>query len=245
MGTVLVKRLPNHASIFSAEAKAILLALDIVNQSSDNNILILSDSLSCIKSIENRNLKNPLILEIVERLHQLQNLGHSITFVWVPSHIGIAGNTAADATAKAALCLQISNSQIPHTDFKPLISSYVNSCWQQCWNTENNNKLHAIQPTIKPVVLVRLPRRDEVLIHRLRVGHTYLTHSYLLHRERPPECDACRLPLTVEHILISCSKYNSVRQTHFTVSSLEELFHKVNVRVLIQYIKEIGLYSKI
>jgi hypothetical protein len=38
---VLLKRLPNHASIFSAEAIAILLALDIISQSTKQHLLIL------------------------------------------------------------------------------------------------------------------------------------------------------------------------------------------------------------
>ena len=38
---VLVKRLPNHASIFSAEAIDILLALDIISQSTNRHLLIL------------------------------------------------------------------------------------------------------------------------------------------------------------------------------------------------------------
>jgi hypothetical protein len=61
---VLVKRLPNHASIFSAEAIAILLALDIINQSTEQCFLILSDSLSSVNAVENRNLENPLVVEI-------------------------------------------------------------------------------------------------------------------------------------------------------------------------------------
>jgi hypothetical protein len=47
---VLVKRLPNHASIFSAKAIAILLALDIISQSTEQYFLILSDSLSCVNT---------------------------------------------------------------------------------------------------------------------------------------------------------------------------------------------------
>jgi ribonuclease HI len=104
-GKVLVKRLPDNASIFSAESQAILLALEIISQSYNKDYLICSDSLSCIKSIENRDLKNPLILKILEHLNQNLSSGYTITFIWVPSHIGIAGNTAADGAAKAALCL--------------------------------------------------------------------------------------------------------------------------------------------
>jgi hypothetical protein len=51
---VLVKRLPDHASILSAEAQAILLALalNIISQSSNQQFLILSDSLSCVEAIK-------------------------------------------------------------------------------------------------------------------------------------------------------------------------------------------------
>ena len=219
--------------------------IDIVTQSSNRQFLILSDSLSCLQAIKNRNLQNPLILEILEKLHEKLLSGYDITFVWVPSHIGIAGNMAADATAKAAVRLAVSNSPIPYSDLKPLISGYVNKCWQESWNTQTNNKLYKIQPVIKPIVLRHLPRRDEIIIHRLRVGHTHLTHSYLLHKEPSPECNNCHLPLTVEHILISCSIHTMVRKKHFDVGSLEELFKNVRPHVIIAFVKEIGLYHKL
>ena len=44
----------------------------------------------------------------------------------------------------------------------------------------------------------RLPRRDEIIIHRLRIGHTFLTRGYLLTRDCPPQCSACLTQLTVE-----------------------------------------------
>jgi hypothetical protein len=70
-GKVLALRLPDHSSIFSGEARAVLLGLEIINQSPDKCFLILSNSLSCLKSLENRNLQNPVVLEIIERLHKL------------------------------------------------------------------------------------------------------------------------------------------------------------------------------
>ena len=244
--TIRVKRLPNNASIFSAEARAILLALDIIKQSTNRQFLILSDSLSCLQAIENRNLQNPLIVNILESLHQqLTQDSKLVTFVWVPSHIGIPGNDLADATAKSALRLSASASVVPHTDFKPLILTHVNSCWQHSWNQDTNNKLHNIQPLIKPFVLKRLPRRDEVIIHRLRVGHTHLTHSYLLKKENPPECEFCHLLLTVDHMLIACSNHNTVRHQFFQATSLAELFERVNARAIVDFVKKIGLYLKL
>jgi hypothetical protein len=44
-----VMRLPNAASIFSREAQAILLALDMAEQAGCEQILIMADSLSCLQ----------------------------------------------------------------------------------------------------------------------------------------------------------------------------------------------------
>ncbi len=42
------------------------------------------------------------------------------------------------------------------------------------------------------------------VLARIRLGHTYLTDSYLLKREDQPECVGCACPLTVQHIMIGC-----------------------------------------
>ena len=38
---------------------------------------------------------------------------------------------------------------------------------------------------------------DTVLLNRSRIGHTRLTHSYLLSGDDLPECGTCQCPLTV------------------------------------------------
>jgi len=43
-----------------------------------------------------------------------------------------------------------------------------------------------------------------MLYNPLRIGHTYLTHSYLLMDEDPPVCIPCNSLLTTEHILTNC-----------------------------------------
>ena len=54
-------RLPNEASIFTAEAKAIQLAFEYIRISSNNHFTIFSDSLSCLQSIKNMNIDHPYI----------------------------------------------------------------------------------------------------------------------------------------------------------------------------------------
>src|SRR5208282_3493787 len=179
-GKTLTKRLPDHASIFSAESQAIILAMDIAKQSSNTKILILSDSLSCLQSVQNRNLNNPFILNIITEIHTLIESGKQIFIMWIPSHIGLPGNSAADAAAKAALNHTTSEGTVPYSDFKSTINSYTLSCWQQSWDLQTGNKLHAIVPKVGPMKSYGLPRRDEIKIRRLRIGHTRLTHSYLM-----------------------------------------------------------------
>lgn len=244
-GHTLSQRLPDNASIFSAEARAVVLALDFVRQSRNRSHLILSDSLSCLQSIQNRNLKHPLILEICTTIHRLISSGNSICFMWVPSHIGITGNTLVDTEAKAALSLLPSNLPVPYTDFNHLINTYVTHRWQLQWNAEVGNKLHHIQPSIHPLPSVSLPRRDEILIHRLRVGHTHLTHRHLLRREAAPLCSHCHLPLTVEHILLTCPQYTVQRASCFNVTSIRDLFSTVSIRKIIDFVKAVGLYYKL
>ncbi|MCU7801126.1 MAG: hypothetical protein KZQ70_13560, partial [gamma proteobacterium symbiont of Lucinoma myriamae] len=87
-------RLPDNASIFSAEIKAIELALDYIAEVNSKNFIIFSDSLSVLLSINNRRLDNPLIQNILVKHHQL-NCQKSIVFCWLPSHVGIKGNEKA------------------------------------------------------------------------------------------------------------------------------------------------------
>ena len=108
--------MPDSASIFSAEIKAIDLALDHIEQSRNSDFIIFSDSLSVLQSLHNRQTENPLLLEL-----------NRIVFCWLPSHVGIKGNEKADIAAKSALTLNISDLKIPFTDFKPSINTFVHN----------------------------------------------------------------------------------------------------------------------
>jgi len=82
-----------------------------------------------------------------------------------------------------------------------------------------------------------LSRRDAVIIHRLHIGHTRLTHGYLL-----SDTD----PLTVKHILIECPALTSSRNKHFAATSMKDLFDDVVARNIINLLKNpifIALYN--
>ena len=54
-------------------------------------------------------------------------------------------------------------------------------------------------------------RKEQVILDRLRIGHTRLTHSFLLKGEPPPECTTCECQLTIQHILVDCIEYDFIR----------------------------------
>ena len=55
--------------------------------------------------------------------------------LWIPSHIGIRGNEAADVAAKESLDFNITPRQVPYTDLKPHINSFIANKWQERWSS--------------------------------------------------------------------------------------------------------------
>ena len=113
------------------------MALDYIDESNLSKVIIFSDSLSVLQSINNSKIDNSVIQDI-------HNMSHKqINICWLPNHVGIRGNEKADKAAKSALSLQPSNLNLPYTDFKPAINKYLLNKWQLEWDTAVDNKLHA------------------------------------------------------------------------------------------------------
>jgi len=76
--------------------------------------------------LQNQDLSYPFIAEILCRVHGLSPGGISVALCmyWVPSSVGLAGNSAADIAAKAALLLAVSNLNVPHSDSNSLLSLF-------------------------------------------------------------------------------------------------------------------------
>jgi len=114
------------------------------------------------------------------------------------------------------------------------------------WNCCTGNKLHAIRPAIGYYKQKTcLSRRDTVLLNRLRIGHTRLTHSFLLSGDDIPECGTCQCPLTVKHILVECFVFKDVRNKHFVASSIKDLFDAIEAHKIIDFIKETRFYKQL
>ena len=65
---IIKKALPTKSSIFTAEARAIDLALVIVSKSKHKKFIIFSDSFSVLLSLRNKKFENPLIIKLLSRI---------------------------------------------------------------------------------------------------------------------------------------------------------------------------------
>ena len=152
------------------------MALDYIKDANLSKVLIFSDSLSVLQSINNCKLDNPLVQDILLRFHNMRS--KHIILCWLPSHTGIKGNEKADIAAKSALLLPPSNFKLPYTDFKPVINKYLFNKWQSVWDTAIHNKLHSIKPILSEWRPAYRVGRITVLT-RLRIGHSYAIYSFI------------------------------------------------------------------
>ena len=110
--------------------------------------------------------------------------------------------------------------------------------WQTLWNETPFNKLKEIEPIINHHRLVPKLSRREIVLARLRIGHTRLTHSCLLKREERPYCIGCDTPFTVRHFLLDCADFNRERRSLIQVNNLKDLFKDVSVENILSFFKK-------
>ena len=82
-----------------------------------------------------------------------------------------------------------------------------------------------------------------MVLTRLRIGHTRLTHSYLLKREDQPFCISCNEPFTVKLFLIDCIEFSHVRRQFFQTNDLR--YENVPADNILVFLKNINLFNKV
>ena len=138
----------------------------------------------------------------------------------------------------------INNSKIDNSVIHDLVLCLHNK-WQLVWDTAVDNKLHSIKSILGEWRPAFRTDRKEVVLARLRIGHSFITHSYLLKGEEQPTCVLCDTPFAIKHILLHCIDFQNSRDKYYKVNSFKELFETIEIHNIFSYLKEIGLFNKI
>ena len=207
-----IMRLPPMATIFTAELMAILEALDLGCFSRSRNVVVVTDSRSSIDALATLYSRNPIVQMIQTRM---RTSNKTFTFCWCPSHVGVFGNERADHLAgDAAGVGVVTPVALPRGDAKVFIKSRSRGLWRDQWLLQPlTNKLRAFKPSVSPFTNSCFSNRHwERTLCRLRIGHTHLTHNFLMDKSPQPYCQDCLVPLTIYHLLMECPTYLDERR---------------------------------
>jgi ribonuclease HI len=241
-------RLHDFSSIFTCEAIAILKTIELIE--TDSNLVkhvIYTDAKSCLMALQNPKNSHPLVLHIKQKIIDLLENHFRIELIWIPGHQGILGNEKADIEAKNAT----KNQQIDYSikssypEVKKLIKSAVQKYWNNYWKSGNSSGLSCVRESVfKTPPILFTCRRDQIAITRLRIGHTNLTHCYLITKTEKNKCDKCGLELTVSHILIECLAYKKEKDICSLPNTLNDCLNDGYLHVL-KFVKLIDIYKKL
>jgi ribonuclease HI len=220
-------RPPNTYSIFSAEAIAVLNALQYVLQHKiTQSVLICTDSQSLLKALTNPKSNDSnhfIIADIRTLLQDLSKNGQQAHLIWVPSHIGLKGNDNADKLAllgsQAEKC---STLDTPVPDLLRQINYDQYVLWDTHWRLTNLHKGREYAKLFPTEHLPKSPwfaafkgltRSFYSSICRLRFAHAPTPDRLFSWKLAvSPACACSFSPGTLEHQLFQCPKYSSARQ---------------------------------
>ena len=115
------------------------------------------------------NCDHPFIQDILKLFNDCLSVNKKVVLSWVPSHVGIKGNEKADELAKQALNFNV-------LDLKVNVNSVFKQKWQAQWNACPDKNLFQINPIVGDFyVWTGLSHREEIVITRAHIGHTYFT----------------------------------------------------------------------
>ncbi|XP_070378055.1 uncharacterized protein [Dermacentor albipictus] len=202
-------RLPFAASSTAAELAGLHLAADLLAEHLPQQpVAVVCDSKPALQALVNPRRAGLTVVLLLAKLTALATAGLPVSFHWLPSHVGVAGNEEADTYAKAA-----------HHDVVPVTRAVAASDYTRhrlrCLLTSiHPDPRVASGKAPKPLPENGLSRRDRSTLLRLRTGCTWTAaRLYAKGRTTSPACKRCGDPETLEHLLCACPSLAQERST--------------------------------
>ena len=183
--------------------------------------------------------------------------GREVELHWIPAHTGVPGNEKVDDLAKRATgwvpegetapleaaCggLQTSIGGVLIIDtwlgsaMKQRCCSRAKQTWHEKWlRGKTGNKLRKIHPTPSRTTTDayrKLDRKHSSLLTQARTGKTSLAnYQFRIGNTDSRNCYECQAPETLEHVLLDCPNYDTIRSEHPPWSGSRE----TDIRILLR-----------
>ncbi|XP_045105294.1 uncharacterized protein LOC123500720 [Portunus trituberculatus] len=173
-------RTSDHCSTLQTELVGITSALLHARQHNNTHIIVYTDSMTSLQALRRTPVRDNVRLITMTRLllSRLKDEGKTVTLAWIPSHIGIEGNEAADNEANRALTQDQPSINVS-LSFQQIKKLALSATTQRARELRRDAEAHsatlqwqALTTNGEPLVLPNsITRCDRVSIHRLRLGY--------------------------------------------------------------------------
>ena len=191
-----------RSSNYRAELQALISATDhLIQKAKQQNIVLLTDSLSALQAVSAgpTDTTTRQLLDLIATLSEHNN----VVLQWIPAHVGVAGNEAADRLAKEASKLPQPHPPVSYNEAKTLLKSSFSTDW-----ADGNDGYSPTNDSLN-----ELNRHGQTIIFRLRTGHCGLRkHMKRIGIADTAECQCGAEEQTPLHILQSCPNLEELRQ---------------------------------
>lgn len=224
------------STVYAAELDGIRMAMDSAMKLGPRSLTIFTDSQAAIQAV--RNPRRPSGQYILTAIYKgVKTLGErglppeNIKIHWIPAHVGVAGNEAADEVAKEAAArggeVQIGSAGQPDRPeqlivrlaaaAKRAVRQRIQQRWKKQWEMEKGAKptRRLIKaPHKKNLGLYKgLPKPHTSIIIQMRTMRIGLRHFlFKINAYDSDRCSCGEGSQTPKHILLQCSLYVEARR---------------------------------
>jgi hypothetical protein len=185
----------------------------------------LTDSLSNLMAQEKIYTRgNSKVAELKDLLAEERT---NLKILWIPAHVGIGGKDALEQ-------------EVVNLDYCRWVKEEFKRKRQNDWGNSGKTMVVTKSEVDRYRNTEGIPLRHQVIISRLRMGYTNLTHGYRINDGTRPLCTDYNQGITVEHILWQCPNYD-IQRSRSNISREALGNTKEEAKRVIKYLKEIGL----
>ena len=192
-----------QSSNYRAELQALIKATQhlIETREQDRSIVILTDSLSALQALSSGSTESSL--KQLQDNSRILSQKNNVVFQWIPAHVGIPGNEAADKLAKEGGKLLQPHNPVSYNEAK----TQLKLSFKEQWKKRNDGYCP------KKDSIHSLTRKEQTTIFRLRTGHCGLNkHLKRIGVADTANCQCGADEQTTHHFLQSCSYLEGIRQ---------------------------------